>query len=140
MATVGRSGRPHINTAYFAFSGGFELVFLSHPGSLHCRNLERTASAALTVFASRQDWSGPDRGVQLFGRCARAGGRRWRDAERLYARRFHGYRRWKGTLKPDSAADEFRFYRFVVSSLKLLDERQFGDGVFVSASVRRRHG
>jgi hypothetical protein len=39
-----------------------------------------------------------------------------------------------------SASAEYRLYRFVASSLKLLDEAEFGDGTFVTASVRRSPG
>ncbi|HJZ86050.1 MAG TPA: pyridoxamine 5'-phosphate oxidase family protein [Polyangia bacterium] len=121
IATVTADRRAHIHTAYFCFSSQLDLFFLSHPSALHCRNLATHRSAAATVFSSAQTWSGPDRGLQLFGTCAPATG-----AERLYARRFPAY-----------TASEYRFYRFRPRQLKLLDEAEFGDGIFVTATIRR---
>jgi uncharacterized protein YhbP (UPF0306 family) len=137
IATAGSARRAHIHTAYFAFSDRFELTFLSHPGSRHSRNVARNASAAVAVFAPRQNWAGPDRGVQLFGTCRQVTGRHGQDAERLYARRFPAYKRWKTALKPESVAARYRFYGFRALTLKILDEREFGDGTFIKASVRR---
>src|SRR5687768_6870779 len=57
MATVTPDGRAHINTAYFSYSDKLELYFWSHPGSLHCRNLLRNPSMAMTVFSSAQEWT-----------------------------------------------------------------------------------
>lgn len=138
IATLTPGGYPHINTAYFAVSEGFELYFLSHPGSRHCRNLSKFPSAAVTVFSSGQRWTAPGRGLQLFGRCAQARGRHADAAEQAYGKRFPAHARWKAALEGDSPARAYRFYRFVVSALKILDERTFGDGVFVSARVGRR--
>ncbi|SRR6266581_4862711 len=124
--------------ARFAFSEPFELVFLSHPGSGHSRNLSRDGSAAAAVFASRQNWGGPDRGVQLFGHCRQVTGRRAPTVERLYAQRFRAYTRRKAALGAEPVGREYRFYRFVASALKILDERQFGDGVLIKMNVGRR--
>lgn len=137
IATVTPVGRPHVNTAYFAFSEEMVLYFLSHPSSLHCRNLSRNASSAVTVFASHQGWATPGRGLQLFGRCARAMGRHARDGRLAYGKRFRAYERWRANLRPDSPGRDYCFYRFVVSTLKILDERQFGGGVFIEARVGR---
>jgi uncharacterized protein YhbP (UPF0306 family) len=137
MATVTRPHEAHVNTAYFAFSETLELFFLSHPGSLHCRNLEANASVAIAVFSSAQRWTDPGRGVQLFGRAAPARGRRLETADRLYAQRFPSYRIWKRTAAAETIGEEYRLYRCLVSRIKIHDEREFGDGVFVEAKVGR---
>lgn len=137
IATVTSPGRAHINTAHFCYSADLVLYFLSHPNAQHCLNLRTNASAAVTVFSSRQQWGKPGRGVQLVGTCRPAAGRHRQAAERLYAKRFPGYRRWKAELATDRAGREYRFYRLQVSRLKLMDERVIGDGVFASARVRR---
>lgn len=143
ISTVAPPGRAHVNTAYFAFSPRMEVVFLSDPGSLHARNLARNPSAAIAVFDSRQTWGKPDRGIQMFGRCAQAEGPRALDAERLYGGRFPEYRRiLRGaTLEDRASASQlrtYRFYRFVPSTVKVLDEKVFGGGVFVIASIPSR--
>jgi len=140
MATITRSNRAHINTAYFCYSRDFELYFWSHPDSLHSRNLKWNPSMAVAIFSSSQTWQEPDKGLQLFGICRIASGRQARKAEKLYAKRFRYYASWKASLKPADSASHYRFFRFAVNRLKLFDERKFGEAVFVSAAVKRNRG
>ena len=137
MATLTPDNRAHINTAYFSYSDDLELYFLSHPSSLHCRNLSTNRSMAITIFSSSQKWVGPDKGLQLFGSCTQAWGRQASKAEQCYGKRFAAYASWKASLKTGDPAEEYRFYRFVVGKLKILDEKEFGVVVFVSAAVKR---
>lgn len=137
MATLTGANHAHINTAYFCYSDELELYFLSHPNALHCRNLFTNSSMGMTIFSSSQRWGGSDRGLQLFGICSQTRGPQARFAEELYRKRFAAYARWKASLKKSDAAREYRFYRFVVRKLKILDEKEFGGGVFVYATVRR---
>lgn len=138
IATVTPEGRPHINTAYFSYSDSLELYFLSHPGSLHCRNLSSNSSMAMTVFSSAQQWTEPGQGVQLFGTCEQIVGSSVEEAERSYARRFQAYTSWKAILKHEDLARQYRFYRFGVTAVKILDEKNLGDAVFVRAAVVRQ--
>ena len=145
MSTIAPGNRAHINTAYFCYSPDLTLYFLSDPGSLHCKNLERHPSMAMTIFTSAQDWGGSDRGMQLFGTCRRIRGRATKESERLYGARFPAYGRWmRGTSEDDrrQAAQlrSYGLYRFRPTAVKILDEREFGGGVFVLASVRRHPG
>jgi uncharacterized protein YhbP (UPF0306 family) len=128
IATVSPTGRPHINTAYFAWDPGFEIVWLSAPEARHSRNVRATGSAAVAVFRSTQTWGGSDRGIQLFGRARELRGRAALEAERVYAKRFRAY---EGDLPA------FRFYRLATRRLKLFDERVLGGGTFVTVSVER---
>jgi uncharacterized protein YhbP (UPF0306 family) len=137
MATVTSEGHPHINTAYFSYTGNLKLYFLSHPDSEHCRNVSLNSSMAMTVFSSEQQWTGPDQGVQLFGTCEQTTGPSAEGAEQSYASRFPAYARWKRTLALDHLIRQYRFYRFSVSQLTLLDEKNFGDAIFVRASLGR---
>ena len=137
MSTVATGNRAHINTAYFCYSDDLELYFLSHPDSLHCRNVFSRPVIAMTVFSSSQPWSSPGRGLQVFGRCGQATGIHARRAEHLYGKRFPRYARWQASLKKADAGAEYRFYRLVASTLKILDERVLGDAVFGCATVMR---
>lgn len=139
IATVAGDGRAHVNTAYFAYSAALELYFLSHPDSLHCRNLQKRATMAIAVFDSGQVWGERDRGLQLFGTCHEARGAMARQAERAYSKRFKPYAAWKTELDPDDLAREYRLYRFVTRRLKVFDEREFGGAMFVTATVGRDH-
>jgi uncharacterized protein YhbP (UPF0306 family) len=134
-ATVTQEGRAHINIGYFAESADFELYLLSHPASLHSRNVATNASTAVAVFVSPQNWTAPGRGIQLFGSCTEVGGDDVSDAERVYGHRFTAYAAWKAALKPGDRAVQYRFYRFVPERVKILDEAEFGDAVFVQAEI-----
>lgn len=143
IATVASGNRPHINTAFFAFSGDFELYFLSDPVSLHSRSLSRNPAMAMTVFDSSQEWEAPGRGVQLFGVCHRVRGEAERRAIQVYGSRFPAYVRWmKGMAEVNEGqANRLRSYalfRFLPNRVKVLDEKEFGGAVFVIAAVDRR--
>ena len=136
IATVSAGGRPHVSTAYFCVSPALELYFMSHPGSLHCRNLAARPAAALAVFSSSQRWGGRDCGLQLFGTCRLAIGPHAAEAERLYRARFPRFASDDGRSR-GSVENEYRFYRFVTRRLKLLDEETIGDALLVDAVVKR---
>lgn len=138
MATVTSDDHAHINTAYFSYSDQLDLYFWSHPGSLHCRNLLRNPSMAMTVFSSVQQWTSPGLGVQLFGACEQASGPFAKEAERSYRTRFPPYEEWRATLEGDDPARQYRYYRFGVTAVKMLDEKDVGDAVWVLASVVRQ--
>ncbi len=143
IATVTAGRRAHICHVYFCYSDDLDMYFLSHPRSLHCRNLTTNPSCAVTVFSSRQTWGRPDQGVQLFGVCAHARGLRARTAARLYGKRFPLYAEWKAGAEKDDPIQAYRFYRFVPTSLKVLDEKEFGarpGGLFVVAAIRSSPG
>jgi len=135
-ATVTQEGRAHINIGYFAQSADLRLYLLSHPASLHCRNIATNASTAVAVFVSPQDWTAPGRGIQLFGICAEAGADEG-EAERVYGHRYTAYGAWKAVLKLGDPAGQYRFYRFVPERVKILDEAEFGEAVFVQADILR---
>jgi hypothetical protein len=82
IATVDGRGRSYINTAYFAWTRDFEIVWLSEPGAQHSKNVAAYDSVALAVFDSTQTWGNPDRGIQLFGRAEVAADEE--DARRIY--------------------------------------------------------
>jgi len=145
ISTVAPGKRAHINTAYFCFSPDLLLYFLSDADSIHARNLERNASMAVTIFRSAQKWGVANRGIQLFGIARQAKGDQEKKAERFYGKRFPAYlrytlstrtkdRRMRGGLR------SYRFYRFVPRTIKILDEAEFGGGVFVVATVPRPKG
>jgi uncharacterized protein YhbP (UPF0306 family) len=137
MATVTPQGRAHINTAYFSFTHELVLYFLSHRSSTHCRNLATNPSIAITVFSSRQIWSGPDQGLQLFGFCQQAGGVHAKRAAESYGERFRQYATWKSKLRRDDAAREYQWYKFVPNYIKVFDEKALGEAVFVCVDVER---
>jgi len=134
-ATITIGGEAHVNTAYYSYSEDLVLYFMSHPQSLHCLNVSANSSMAVAIFASEQKWTDPGRGLQLFGRCDQLTGGDAEIAERAYGQRFRAYADWKGSLKSGDAALDYRFYRFVPHTVKVLDEAEFGDAVWVEVQV-----
>jgi uncharacterized protein YhbP (UPF0306 family) len=128
IATGTSRGGAYVNTAYFGWSPGFDLFWLSDPQAQHSRNLGANPAAAIAVYDSTQKWGESDRGIQLFGSARQLRGSVARDAERSYVVRFPKYR--PGELS------SYRFYRFRPRRMKLFDEAALGEGVFVTASVR----
>ena len=59
------------------------------------------------------------------------------NAEQLYAQRFPAYSAWRQDLIEGDLALAYRFYEFLPQKIKILDEKQFGDAVFVCADVTR---
>jgi uncharacterized protein YhbP (UPF0306 family) len=127
IATVAPSGRAHINTAYFAWSPDFRLVWLSEPRARHSRNIRAKESVAIAVYDSGQTWGKPDRGIQVLGTAQEAS--RSDAAEELYATRFSAYHETELTA--------YKFYVLRPQRIKLFDEREFGTGVFVTARFAR---
>src|SRR5262245_66581112 len=56
MATRSPAGTVHINAAFFCSSSDLHLFFLSHPQSMHCRNLGHEPHMAVSIFDSHQPW------------------------------------------------------------------------------------
>jgi uncharacterized protein YhbP (UPF0306 family) len=129
ISTVSSDGRAHINTAYFASSAAFDIVWLSAPEARHSRNVRRHPSVAIAVYDSTQKWGGSDRGIQIFGIARELAGRSAREAAAIYGRRFKAYSR--------DELSAYRFYRLRPTRLKLFHERELGGATFVSARVSR---
>jgi uncharacterized protein YhbP (UPF0306 family) len=128
IGTVTPAGRAHVNTAYFAWSPELILVWLSSPQARHSRNLVANSTAAIAVYDSTQVWGEQDRGIQLFGSARPVSARTSADAEQMYASRFPAY--------AQGGTSGYAFYRFRPRRVKLFDEAELGEGVFVTATAR----
>jgi uncharacterized protein YhbP (UPF0306 family) len=126
IATVSSASRAYVNTAYFAWSDRFDIVWLSAPEAHHSRNIHANPSAAVAVYDSTQPWGKSDRGMQLFGRARELRGRDAAAARRLYAARFKAFQ---------SDLDAYRFYRLRPSRIKLFDEHALGGATWVTVAV-----
>jgi uncharacterized protein YhbP (UPF0306 family) len=141
MATTGEHGEAHIHTAFFCYDDDLALHFLSHPASVHARNIGRSPRIAVAVFAGQQAWGAAHVGLQLFGRCEQATGNAESAVRERYAARFPLYdefisgRLTEGGPKPGASFFDLRFYTFRPEAVKILDELEFGDEVLVSATV-----
>lgn len=139
MATRSKAGALDVNAAYFSVGGDLELYFLSNPSSAHCRNLAQDGQMAVAVFDSRQEWGETHAGLQLFGGAGPVPTGQTERARASYAARFPGYFDLVMRAGEDSEAttrlDLLRFYLFRPSRLKILDEPEFGEDVYVTAEV-----
>jgi uncharacterized protein YhbP (UPF0306 family) len=128
LATVTPAGRPHVNHMYFAWSGFYDVFWISDADSIHSRNLMANRAAAVTVYDSRQVWGKPDRGMQLFGAASVVMGSAAGEAALAYSARFRDF---------DADASELPYYRFRPRTVKLFDERGLDAGTLVTARVTR---
>lgn len=139
MATRSEAGVVDINAAYYCFSSELELYFLSNPASAHCRNLARVSQMAVAVLDSHQEWGEPHAGLQLFGTGGPAPVAMAEQARTYYAARFPPY--FDFVVRAGEAAEtstgfaSLRFYRFTPVRVKILDEQEFGEEVYVTANI-----
>jgi hypothetical protein len=141
MASRSEAGATHISTAYYSYSPDLVLHFLSHPDSVHCHNLARFPQSAAAVFDSHQPWGAPHAGVQLFGTVAATPAAQLAAVETEYSSRFPRYatraRRSAGPAPESRIFAALRFYSFTPERVQLLDEWEFGEEVFITASLLR---
>uniref|UniRef100_UPI0031B5FEBA pyridoxamine 5'-phosphate oxidase family protein n=1 Tax=Nocardiopsis mwathae TaxID=1472723 RepID=UPI0031B5FEBA len=63
ISTVSPQDRAHINTAYFAWTPEFDLVWLSDPRARHSGNVRMRSTVAVAVYDSHQAWGQSDCGL-----------------------------------------------------------------------------
>lgn len=139
MATRSEAGVLDINAAFYSFSSELELYFLSNPASVHCRNLTHGGQMAVAVFDSRQEWGQLHAGLQFFGKAGPVPPGQAERAQASYAARFPRY--FDLVLRAGEAPEAMtgfsvlRFYRFLPTRVKILDEEEFGEDAYVTADV-----
>ncbi|WEX86650.1 pyridoxamine 5'-phosphate oxidase family protein [Sinorhizobium garamanticum] len=127
IASVSANGQPHINTAYFAWDGSLNVVWMSEREAQHSQNVRTNGAVAIAVYDSSQVWRGPNRGIQLFGSADELEGEAVREAKAIYGRRFDAF--------AEKDFGSYCFYRCRLQRLKLFDEQMLGDATFVTARV-----
>jgi len=85
LATQGPEG-PWAAAVFYA-SDGYSLIFVSSPGSRHCRNLSQDPRCAATIQEDYSDWQ-QIKGFQLGGLVRELQGDEESRAMRLYAEKF----------------------------------------------------
>jgi hypothetical protein len=139
MATRSEAGVVDINAAFYSYSAELELYFLSNPASAHCRNLTHVAHMAVAVFDSHQEWGQPHSGLQLYGEGGPVAPGHAERARASYAARFPRYFDFvvRASEVPDATTGfgTLRFYQFLPTRVKILDEQEFGEEIFITASV-----
>lgn len=141
MATRSEAGLVDINTGFFSVAADLTLYFLSNPRAGHCRNLLQIPQMAVTVFDSHQRWGDSHAGLQFFGLGAIVLPAQLEQARACYAARFAGYfdlviRAAEALAAPTGAA-VLQLYSFAPTRVKILDELEFGDEVYITAEIVR---
>lgn len=138
MATVSPMGESHIHTAYFCVSDVLEIYFSSNPSTDHGQYLKRFPNAAMAVFDSAQPWDEYHRGLQLFGECRLVSNEMSSIAFDLYKDRFPDYGEYVNSLTVEERnSSPYRFYMFIPTKIKILDEQEFGEENFVVVDILR---
>ncbi|MCM2251181.1 MAG: pyridoxamine 5'-phosphate oxidase family protein [Ramlibacter sp.] len=124
LATQGEAG-PWA-AALFYVRDGDGLVFLSSPGSRHCRDLALRPRCAATIQSQPDDWRGIQ-GIQLEGQVSELQGAERARAERLYGERFSFVRPAGAPAAILAALARVRWYRLDIARLYFIDnQRGFG--------------
>jgi uncharacterized protein YhbP (UPF0306 family) len=133
LATVSPTGEAHVNIAFFAFDDEFRIVILSPETTEHARHLKHNASAAVTVFDSRQDRE-PRRGVQLFGTMAVLDDAAANRALACFGERFPEI---GAAASPTEVFERFhgRFFGLVPARAKVFDETRLIAGDYVALDL-----
>ena len=141
MASRSEAGAIHISTAYYSYNPDLVLHFLSHPDSVHSHNLTRCPRSAVAVFDSHQPWGAPHAGLQLFGAVAATPAAERARVEAEYSARFPRYSGQVGQAASPAPENQvfaaLRFYSFTPKRVQLLDEWEFGEEVFITATLLR---
>ena len=137
MATVNKDGTSHINTAYFCFDEDFNFYFLTPPTSRHSLNLLNNNSIAVTVFSTDQSWGGgPMQGIQIFGTAKLTDPDNETLAYNTYGKRFAAFLEWMNSMTVEEKSKvESKFYCLTPTSLKLFDEKTFGEETFITINL-----
>jgi uncharacterized protein YhbP (UPF0306 family) len=139
MATITPKGESYIHTAYFCYNETLDIFSISDPSTQHGQNLAKSPTMAMAVASSNQPWDEPHRGLQLFGRCHVATLAESAKAFKIHAARFHAYGEYIKSLNPlELKVLTYKFYIFSPEIVKIFDEPEFGEEVFITAVVRRR--
>ena len=141
MATRSEAGPVDINAAFVSFGADLTFYFLSNPNATHSRNLTRVPQMAMTVFDSHQRWGESHSGLQLFGPGATVIPDHLEQARASYAARFAGYfdlviRAAEAAAAPAGPA-ALQLYCFAPTRVRILDELEFGDGIYITAEIVR---
>jgi uncharacterized protein YhbP (UPF0306 family) len=136
MATIGRKNIPHVNNAFFFWDQRFRLGFLSLPDSAHVRNFGFSKYASVSVAKSGQIWGRPIKGVQLVGTIREVRASETEFFFRAYAARFKSSLAYCKELLNSKLPKSAKAFYFEPYSFKLIDEKRFGEEVFIQGTLK----
>jgi uncharacterized protein YhbP (UPF0306 family) len=139
LATVTPEGHPSACNALFAYDSYCRLYILTPPSTEHAFNVERNGWAAVTIADSQQTGDGGKRGLQIKASARRAEGEELREGLAAYRDRYPGTR---DALASEEALEESgwesRIYVIIPETIKVFDERVFGEEKWISVTPRNR--
>jgi uncharacterized protein YhbP (UPF0306 family) len=123
LATVDPDGRPHAANVQYVSDDGWNLYWVSSPGSDHSRHLAERDRAAVTVYAHDDR---PERihGVQMHGHVDQViahGQDAWNRVWERYVAKFQFI---QSMPQLRDAAERQKFYRFAPTWLRWIDNRK----------------
>ncbi len=123
LATVDDEGRPHAANVQVVHDAGWGLSWISSPRSAHSRYLAARPAAAVTLY-SHLDEPELIHGLQLHGQVRPAVDLDDSDWPQLWARYTAKYPFVASAPRMRAAAEGQRFYTFVPSWLRWIDNRR----------------
>ena len=88
IATVTPSGRAYLDTAYFAWTRDYDIVWLSAPRAQHRRRSKRTTQSRLPSMSRARRGANPTEESSCLAQHTEARGEEAEHGETIYAQRF----------------------------------------------------
>lgn len=117
---------PWIASVYYTFDNDLNLYFLSSPSTLHCKQIEKNNSVAVSIADSHQEIAAMKVGLQVSGTAQRISG-----ASKI----MHALKVWKQSLgveDPELSYENMikrvihgRMYKITPKRIKLFDQKLF---------------
>jgi uncharacterized protein YhbP (UPF0306 family) len=112
------------------------LYLITDPATKHAKNIELNSSIAATVFDSHLGFWTEMRGLQLFGTCYKTSFNHLPNALKCFINRFPVFTEL--VKKPADMLKKsviVKFYTIEVKRIKLFDEPNFGEEVFINLEI-----
>ena len=137
IATVNEQCAPHVNTCFFSYTQDLELFVFTSPHTIHAKNIDNRSACAVNVFSTDQKIGDDLLGAQLFGTAHKLNTTSGLRAFNNYVIRFPVLLSWAASWDAILKGFESRFYKIIINSGKILDEKAFGKEEYVEFSIKR---
>jgi uncharacterized protein YhbP (UPF0306 family) len=139
IATCDSNREPAAATAFYALDrDNLVLYVLTRLHTEHCQNIVANGRAALTVFATTQNFTDAKRGVQLTAAAAPTSPEGLEHAFGIYLAAYPELGNWVETASDIEEKLDGCLFSFVIEHGKVFDEPKFGTEVWIDVDFAER--
>lgn len=137
LATAsGADGMPCIATVFFSWTEDLKLYFLSDAKTVHGKNIIENPNVSVSVYDSTQEWASLKKGLQIYGTAVKTPVTEIPKTLASYAGRFSDLKKWVSAACDLNHLDS-RFFTITSEHIKIFDEPEFGEEVWIETLVER---